>query len=103
MQQYHLLDLSISSQQSGKVNQWGAENESRNDPTITNAEIAHRYSHSVWVTFPIVYTQEVFGVYASKGAGVNCPGTRLYKNDKFVLDHSDSRNGFVTHWISIGV
>jgi len=42
-------------------------------------------------------------VYASKGAGVNCPGTRLYKNDKFVLDHSDSRNGFVTHWISIGV
>ena len=83
--------------------QWGAENESRNDPTITKAEIAHRYSHSVWVTFPIAYTQEVFGVYASKGAGVNCPGTRLYKNDKFVLDHSDSRNGFVTHWISIGV
>ena len=80
----------------------GAENESRNDTTITNAEIAHRYSHSVWVTFPIAYTQEVFGVYATKGAGINCPGTRLYRNDKFVLDHSDSRNGFVTHWIAIG-
>ena len=80
----------------------GAENESRNDTTITNAEIAHRYSHSVWVNFPIAYTQEVFGVYATKGAGINCPGTRLYRNDKFVLDHSDSRNGFVTHWIAIG-
>lgn len=82
--------------------QWGAESETRNDPTITNAEIVNGYSHSVWVTFPIAYIHEVFGVYATKGAGVYCPGTRLYKNDKFVLDHSDRRNGLVTHWLAIG-